>query len=180
MTARHLAAVLVAAALTGGCGTAGTGTGVGAIEPRNGLSGLQLSGSIDGRLVAFNDGAPVLRLGDCDVNDGADTDLCFFSRQVDGGFFAVVIENPEALTVGRVAVADSSCVSPNCEEPGSGAVAEVQLEPGGERIRATGGTINFRTIEASQRYAGTMNLVLPDGRVSGTFEVVPRPEEPEQ
>lgn len=179
MRLRHLPALVTVAVLTAGCGTAGTGTGVGAIEPRNGRSGLQLSGTIQGRQFAVNDGAPVLRLGDCDVADGADIDLCFFSRELDGGFFALIVENPDAVSVGHVEVVASTCVSPNCEDAGAGAVAEVLFEPGTPRTRATGGTLNFRTVEPAQRYAGTLNLELPDGRITGTFEVVPRPEESE-
>ncbi len=180
MTRRSFAVLLAGALLLAGCGTAGTGTGVSGIEPRDGRSGLQLSGTIGGRQIAVNDGAPVLRLGDCDVNDGADTDLCFFSRDLDGGYFAVIVENPESVAVGRVAVVDSACSSPNCEGAGAGAITEVQFAPGERRVRATGGSLNFRTVESSQRYAGTMNLELPDGRVGGTFEVVPRPEEPSE
>jgi hypothetical protein len=168
--------VLVAAAFLSACGTSGTGTGVDAIQPRDGRSGLQLSGTIGGRQVAVNDGAPVLRLGDCDVDDGADTDLCVFSREVDGGYFALIVENPDAVTVGRVDIVDSDCRSPNCEAVGDGAVVDVQREPGGPRTRATGGNLTFETVERAQRYAGTINLELPDGRLSGTFQIVPRPE----
>lgn len=167
---------VVLAALTAGCSTAGGGTGPAAIEPRDGKSGLQLSGTVDGRQVAVNDGAPVLRLGDCDVNDGADTDLCFFSRELDGGYFAVLIENPDAVVEGRVEVTGSSCVSPRCEDVGGGAVVDLQFERGGPRVRATGGNLTFTTVEKAQRYAGTMNLQLPDGRLGGTFQIVPRPE----
>lgn len=180
MTSRRLAALVMGVALAAACGTAGTGTGVSGIEPRDGRSGLQLSGTVGGRQFAVNDGAPVLRLGDCDVNDGADTDLCFFSRDIDGGFFALIVENPEAVTVGRVNVVDSDCRSPNCEEPGAGAITEVQFQPGASRVRATGGVLQFTTVEPSQRYAGTLNLELPDGRIGGTFEVVPRPAEPSE
>lgn len=176
MTPRRIAAAAAAALLSAGCGTAGTGTGVGSIEPRDGRSGLQLSGTIDGKQFAVNDGAPVMRLDDCDVNDGPDTDLCFFSRDLDGGYFALIIENPEAVKVGRVEVVASPCVSPNCEDPGAGAIAEVQFERGAPRVRAEGGSLTFRTVEPAQRYSGTMNLELPDGRITGDFEVVPRPE----
>lgn len=176
MTQRRIAALLTVAALATGCGTAGTGTGVGAIEPRNGRSGLQLSGTIDGRQFAVNDGAPVLRVDDCDVADGADTDLCFFSRELDGGYFAMIVENPEAVVEGSVDIVGSGCLSPNCEEVGAGAIVDVQFERGGPRTRAVGGSLTMRTVEERQRYGGTMNLELPEGRITGTFEVVPRPE----
>ena len=175
---RRWLAAAGAAAVLAACGTSGGGTGPAAIEPRDGRSGLQLSGTIDGRQVAVLDGAPVLRLGDCDVNDGPDVDLCFFTRLVDGGFLAVLIENPEAVTVGTVAVVDSDCRSPRCEDETGGAVVDLQFEPGGPRTRATGGSLVVTTVEEAQRYAGTMNLVLPDGRLTGTFQVVPRPDPP--
>ena len=175
---RRLLAAALAAALLAACGTSGGGTGPAAIEPRDGRSGLQLSGTIDGKQVAVLDGAPVLRLGDCDVNDGGDTDLCFFSRLVDGGFFAVLIENPAVVEVGMVPVVDSDCRSPRCEDETAGAVVDLQFEPGGPRTRATGGSLDITTVEEAQRYAGSLNLQLPDGRLTGTFQVVPRPEEP--
>lgn len=149
-----------------------------AIEPRDGRSGLQLAGTVDGRQFAVNDGAPVMRLGDCDVNDGADIDLCFFTREVDGGFVAIVVENPDIVAVGDVEVAQSSCRSPHCGDVDDGAVVELQLAPGTPRVRATGGRLRFDTVEERKRYAGTLRLTLPEGSLSGTFEVVPRPEEP--
>lgn len=175
---RILAAIATAATLVA-CGASGTATGVGSIQPRDGKSGLQLSGTLGNRQVAVNDGAPVLRLGDCDVNDGADEDLCFFSREVEGGFFALIVENPDVITPGKVAVVDPSCVSPYCQDVADGAVVELQVERGGERMRASGGTINVTTAERGQRYAGTMALEFGDGRISGSFQVVPRPEEDE-
>ena len=180
MTLRWSAALLLGAALLAGCGTAGTGTGVAGIQPQEGKSGLQLTGTIDGRQFAVNDGAPVLRLGDCDVNDGTDTDLCFFTRQLDGGYFAIVIENPDAVQVGTVDVVDDACQSPRCDDVAEGAVVEVQFEPGPARTRATGGKLVLTAVEEGERYAGTLNLELPDGRLGGTFEVVPRPEEPSE
>lgn len=170
--------VVVSVLLATGCSTAGGGTGPAAIEPRDGKSGLHLSGTVDGRQVVVSDGAPVLRLGDCDVNDGSDADLCFFSREVNGGFFAVLIENPDAVMEGRVEVVDSSCRSPRCEEVGAGAIVDLQFEPGGPRTRATGGNLTLSTVEEGRRYGGTLNLDLPEGRLGGTFQIVPRPEEP--
>lgn len=175
MRRRLLAAALTAAAVLPAC-TSGGGTGPAAIEPRDGLSGLQLSGTIDGRQVAILDGAPVMRLADCDVNDGVDTDLCFLSRMVDGGFFEMLIENPDALTTGVVPVVDSDCRSPLCEDVTGGVVVDLLFEPGGPRTRATGGRLDVTTVEEAKRYAGDMNLMLPDGRLTGTFQVVPRPE----
>lgn len=163
--------------LLAGCATSGGGSGVNAVvQPRDGRSGLHLAGTVDGRQFAVNDGAPVLRVGDCDVNDGADADVCFFSRQVDGGFVGIVIENPDQVAEGSVDVVDASCQSPNCNAVDDGLVVELQQAAGGERSRATGGRVQFDRVEDGKRYAGTMNLQFPDGRLSGTFEVVPRPE----
>lgn len=164
------------ALLLGACGTGGSGTGVNAIEPREGRSGLHLAGTVEGRQFAVNDGAPVLRVADCDVNDGADTDLCFFSRQVDGGFVGIVVENPNVVTEGSFDVIDPECVSPNCDDVTGGVIVELQMAAGAPRTRGTGGRVQFDVVEDGNRYAGTLNLQLPDGRLSGTFEVVPRPE----
>ena len=175
---RAAAAALALCVLAVGCVSSEGGSGVSAIEPRDGRSGLQLSGTIDGKQFAVNDGAPVLRLGDCDVNDGDDTDLCFFTREVDGGFVGIIVENPDVVKEGDVEVGQSECQSPHCDDVVDGALVELQYAPGAPRVRATGGRLRFTAVEKAQRYAGTLSLVLPDGRVSGTFEVVPRPEEP--
>ena len=169
------ALVVAVTLLLAACGTEG-GTGVNAIQPRDGRSGLHLTGTIDGRQVAANDGAPVLRVGDCDVNDGVDTDLCFFSRDVDGGFLAIIVENPALAAQGSVDIVDPPCVSPNCDDVTEGLIVELQRAAGAERTRATGGRVQFNQVEPGDRYSGSLNLQLPDGRLSGTFEVVPRPE----
>lgn len=177
MRAGRLPAIVFVAGLLTACATSEAPSGVAAIQPRDGRSGLHLSGTVEGRQIAVNDGAPVLRLGDCDVNDGPDTDLCFFSRTVDGGFFAVVVENPDVVVPGTVAVVEPPCISPHCGDVSDGAVVEVQFTPGSERIRASDGGLTVTAAESGRRYAGTMNLQLPDGRITGTFEVVPRPDE---
>jgi hypothetical protein len=171
-TCLAVAALLV----LGACATGGSESGVAAIQPRAGRSGLQLTGTVDGRQFAVNDGAPFLRVGDCDVNDGVDTDVCFFSRDVDGGYFAVIVENPDAMVPGGVDVATSPCRSPQCDDVSDGIIAEVQYDRAEPRVRVTGGHFDFELVQAGARYAGTMNLELPDGRMGGTFEVVPRPE----
>ena len=176
LTLIAVASVLLATA----CSTAGGGTGPAAIEPRDGKSGLHLSGTVDGRQFLVSDGAPELRLGDCDVNDGADRDLCFFSSEVDGGYFAVLIENPDSIVEGRVEVVDSPCSSPRCEDVGAGAIVDLQFEPGGPRTRATGGDLTLSVVEEALRYGGTLNLDLPEGRITGTLQIVPRPEEPSE
>ena len=175
MTLRLLCAVLAVA--TAACGASGAGSGVGAITPRDGKSGLQLSGTIGGRQVAVNDGAPVLRLGDCDVNDGSDGDLCIFSREIDGGFFGIIVENPELVEVASINVVDPPCESPHCEDIVEGLVVELQFEPGGPRTRVTDGKLVFTAVEPGQQYSGRLDLTWPDGRLAGSVEVVPRPDE---
>ena len=180
MSPRLTLIVVVSVLLATACSTAGGGKGAAAIEPRDGKSGLHLSGTVDGRQVLVSDGAPELRLGDCDVNDGSDGDLCFFSSEVDGGYFALLVENPDAIVEGRVEVVGSSCRSPRCEEAGAGAIVDLQFEPGGPRMRATGGNLTLSSVEEGARYGGTLNLDLPDGRLGGTFQIVPRPDEPSE
>ncbi|MDQ3709075.1 MAG: hypothetical protein M3387_07205 [Actinomycetota bacterium] len=174
---RMLAVGLVATAL-GGCGTAGTGQGVAGITPRNGRSGLSLSGTVEGRQIAINDGAPRMRIDDCDPNQGPDTDLCFFSRDIDGSFFGLIVENPDALVGGQaLPVAAELCAPRACDELSEVAVVEVQLGVGTPRVRAEGGQLRMTTVEPRRRYAGSLTLELPDGRLAGTFDVVPRPPE---
>ncbi|MDP9405403.1 MAG: hypothetical protein M3O86_02210 [Actinomycetota bacterium] len=169
---------VVVASLLAACGAEGTRPGPAGIVPRNGRSGLSLSGVVDGRQYAVSDGAPTLRVGDCDVNEGADTDLCFFSRDIDGVFFGIVVENPDVLRAGAtVPVVASTCVGGVCDDVTGGAVVDVQLGVGQRRIRAAGGSLTLDTLEVGRRYSGTLTLVLPDGRLAGTYEVVPRPEE---
>lgn len=177
MTMR-LAAACLAVALVG-CGASGVGSGVNAIQPRNGKSGLQLSGTIDGRQVAINDGAPVLRLGDCDVNDGQDGDLCFFSRDLDGGFFGLIVENAQVVAPGTLNIVDDPCRSPRCETVTGGVVVELQFAPGAPRTRVTGGRMVFTDVEDGMHYSGRISLTWPDGQLAGTMEIVPRPDEEE-
>ncbi|HUG83135.1 MAG TPA: hypothetical protein VMM13_01155, partial [Euzebya sp.] len=39
-------------------------------DPRDGRSGIRLSGLLDDRQVAMSDGLPTINAGDCDVNEG--------------------------------------------------------------------------------------------------------------
>lgn len=160
------------------CGTAGTGEGVAGIEPRDGRSGLVLSGVIRGRQVAVSDGAPRMRVDDCDRNTGRDLDVCFFSRDIDGNFLAVIIENPDALAGGKqLPVADPGCQPQVCDEVTDVAIVDVQLGADTPRMRATGGRLSLDVVQPRFRYAGTLRLQLPDGELSGTFDVVPKPEQ---
>jgi hypothetical protein len=175
---RHLGVAVVLAVTLAACGTGGTGTGVSAITPRDGRSGLSLTGTIGGRQVAVSDGAPRLILDDCDINTGFDVDLCFFSRDIDGTTFGIVIENPDLLVAGeRLPVVASTCHVRACDGVTDGLVVDVQLGVGKDRVRADGGHVDVTFVDTADRYAGTLNVTLPDGRIGGTFDVVPRPDE---
>ncbi len=174
MRSRLIAAALAAALV--GCGAQGVGSGVNAIQPRDGKSGLQLSGTIDGRQFAVNDGAPLLRVGDCDVNDGQDVDLCFFTKDIDGGYFAIIIENPDAVRAATLPVVDPPCRSPHCEDVTDGIVAELQFAPGAARTRVTGGQAVLSTVNRGAQYSGRITLTWPQGNLAGSLEVVPRPD----
>lgn len=175
---RGILAAAVAVMMLSACGTAGTETGTAAIEPRDGKSGLSLTGTIDGRQVAVSTGLPEMLLDDCDVNAGFDVDLCFFAADLDGTTFGLIFENPDVLVAGTtLAVTPSACAREVCDTVTDGAVVDVQRGVGSDRVRATGGQLVVDVVEKGKRYAGRMNLLLPEGRIGGTFDVVPRPDE---
>ncbi len=169
-----LAALALAA-----CGTAGRGQGPAGIQPREGRSGLTLSGTFQGRQLAVNDGAPRMRVDDCDPNTGRDVDLCLFTRDLDGAFIGIIVENPEVLReAATLQVDDPACASPEaCDAVRGVAIVELQRGVGTPRVRATGGTMAMRVVQPRMRYAGTMNLTFRDGRLAGSFDIVPRPEQ---
>lgn len=163
--------VLLSVALVG-CG-AGQGRGV---QPRDGESGLQLSGTVDGRQVAVLDGLPRLYAGDCGFYVGLPADVCFGSRDIDGGRLVLGLGNPQAVAdAGTLPVRRPTCGSADeCADVEDHAV--VQLVVGDAPVRVDGGTLTVTELIPSVRYAGVFNLRLEDGRVSGRFDVVPRPE----
>jgi hypothetical protein len=171
-------AVIAAVLGLAGCGAESIGTGPAAVRPRDGRSGLQLTGTIGGRQVAVSDGLPTLNTGDCDPNDGADRDVCFVSRDIDGTLFVIVFENPDLLVEdASLPVGPGDCRTPEaCDAVTDVAVVEVQSGIA-DRQRATSGQVNLAAVEPGLRYVGTLSLVLPDGRISGEFDVIPRPEE---
>lgn len=173
---RLLPAVVLLAVLLGGCSETPIGSGPGAVRPRDGRSGLQLSGMISGRLVAISDGLPRLEATDCDPGDGSDNDVCVVSRTLDGTLFVLVFENPEILTPGTFGVGAASCSRPDtCDHVTDVAIIDLQLGVG-ERIRASAGELTLETVEPARRYRGTLRLDLPDGQLTGDFDVIPRPE----
>ena len=160
---------------------------------RDGRSGLQASGTIEGRQVAVSAGLPQLLVGDCDPTDGLDDDVCFITDTIGGGTLVVNIENPAVLEAPEegteaasengtgpgqertLPVADPPCGTPaDCDAIVDVAIMTVKLgtDP---PIRATGGQLRIERLVPFQNYRGSFSLELPDGRFSGTFDVVPRP-----
>ena len=158
------------------CGTQGVGrTGVAALQPSDGRSGLYLSGTVAGRQLAVTDGAPRLIVGDCDPGDGPDEDVCVVSRDIDATFVRIVFANPDVLVDGAVVpVADPGC-GRRCDDVTD--VAVVDVEANGARVRAIDGRVRVTTVQPFLRYAGSLTLRLPEGSVTGDLNVVPRPEE---
>lgn len=172
--ARTLMAVLAAAALV----SCGTGDGPRAAQqPRGGRAGVQLSGTVAGAQVAVSDGGPRLIVGDCRVVGGAGDDVCFVSRDLRGKPVTLAFRNPDVLQPGQqVPVEDPGCVTPaDCTDVTGVAVVDLIM---GEDVdqRAVGGMLTLAVVQESLRYAGEIRLELPDGRLSGVFDVVPRPE----
>lgn len=166
---RLLAVAGAAVVLLAGCGTD-------AAQPREGRAGLQLSGTVDGRQLAVSDGSPRLLVGDCGPGRTGSEDVCVISRDLNGRLVVLVVKNPGVLEEGAsVEVADADCEDPAvCDEVTEAAVVDLQLAD--DRQRADSGTVTMTTVEERRRYAGTVRLTLPGGRVSGEFDVVPRPD----
>jgi hypothetical protein len=161
------------------CGTGASSADQRARQPRQGQAGLQLSGSVQGRQLVVRDGLPELEVGDCDPRAGpSDDDVCFISETIDGRLFVFVIENPDALTQSRtLPIEDPPCAGPQaCDRVSDAAVVEVQLGTD-DRIRADGGELTIDRLRPFSRYTGSVTAQLGDGQVSGSFEVVPRPDE---
>ncbi|MGI9016507.1 MAG: hypothetical protein ACR2HR_05275 [Euzebya sp.] len=148
-------------------------------DPRDGRSGIRLSGTLQDRQVAFSDGLPELNFGDCDLNTGNDRDFCIITRDINGELIVIVFENPDALMQGeRLAVADVDCADPPaCDQVTEAALIDVQVGVT-DRVRAVSGQVTMEVIEPLRRYRGDFDIRLPDGSaLSATFDVVPRPEE---
>lgn len=156
---------------------AGCGRGGATQQPRDGRAGLQLSGTLAGRQVAVSDGGPALIIEDCDPPDGLDDDVCAQARDLDGDLFVLVFENPEALVTGVSLPVGGDCPTPAaCDDVLDVAVVRVQSGTRA-RITATGGELRMSRVDPGRRrYVGTVRLELPDGSLSGSFDLVPRPE----
>lgn len=166
-----ITALLLALALSG-CGRGGATQ-----QPRDGRAGLQVTGSVEGRQVAVSDGGPALVIEDCDPPDGFDDDVCAQARDLDGDLFVLVFENPDILITGADLAVGGDCTTPTrCDTVRDVAVIRVQ-SGAGERIQATGGELRLSLVAPGRRrYVGTFRLELPGGAVSGSFDLVPRPE----
>jgi hypothetical protein len=168
-------AALLAALLTS-CGAEPVGSGPSAVRPRDGRSGLRLAGVIRGQQLAISDGLPRLEATDCDPGDGIDQDVCVVSRTIDGTLFVLVFENPAVLKPGMLSVAPGDCARPeDCDRVTGVAVIDIQAGVR-TRVRAQGGSLTFDIVEPRQRYVGSLSLQLPNGRIDGEFDIIPRPE----
>jgi hypothetical protein len=173
---RLLAMLAVLAILLAGCGAEPVGTGPSAVRPRDGRSGLHVTGVIRGQQLAISDGLPRLEATDCDPGDGTDQDVCVVSRTIDGTLFVLVFENPTVLAPGTLRVAPGNCSRPeDCDQVTGVAVIDVQAGVS-NRFRAQSGSLTLSVVEPRQRYVGSLSLELPNGRIGGDFDVIPRPE----
>lgn len=153
----------------------GTGERPQTPQPREGRAGLQLSGTVAGSQVAVSDGSPDLTLGDCDVVGGPARDLCVVSRDLRGGPVVLTVRNPEVLVAGEtLPVEDPGCTGQGCDAVTDVAVVDVLLGENRPR-RATSGMLALTAVQQGRRYAGSLRLELPDGVLSGHFDLVPRP-----
>jgi len=154
----------------------GTGEQPQTPQPRDGRAGLQLAGTVAGSHVAVSDGSPDLIVGDCDVVGGAARDVCVISRDLRGEEVTIVVRNPDVLVEGKtVPVEDPGCAGAACDAVTDVAVVDVRLGEEYQR-RATGGALTLTAVEERLHYAGGLRLDLPDGALSGHFDVVPRPD----
>lgn len=165
-------ALLLPALLLSGCGRGGATQ-----QPRDGRAGLQASGTLEGRQVAVSDGGPNLVIDDCDPPDGLDDDVCAQARDLDGDLFVLVFENPDVLITGADLAVGGDCADTvACDAVRDVAVVRVQSGTG-ERVAATAGELRLTLVEPGRRrFVGSFRLELPGGNVSGSFDLVPRPE----
>lgn len=147
-------------------------------DPRDGRSGLRMSGTLGSSQIAVNDGLPTINTGDCDLPDGADSDVCIVTEDLSGQSFVLVFENPGVLREGEtVPIVDVPCGQPRaCDDVTEGALVELRIV-GGETLPGLSGQVAMETIVEGQRYRGTIDLRVRTGTLSGEFDVVPRPEE---
>ena len=138
-------------------------------QPTGTDDGIQLTGRIDDKRLAVSEGAPQVLRGDCDPNDGRDSDLCVLMSTIDGERLTIVFENPEALEVGAIEVVDEACRGTTCDGVRDGLVVDVRL--GTDTTRALSGRVVLD--EAGlRRYRGELALdLVPNGRLTGSFNL---------
>jgi hypothetical protein len=72
-------------------------------------------------------------------------------------------------------VAADGCAE-GCDDVTDTAVVSLKLGTD-EAVRATEGRLRLERVEPFANYVGEVSLELPDGSFSGSFDVVPRPED---
>lgn len=170
------AALLAAGSLLLAACAAGGGAPGGPLPPRDGRAGVQLSGTFAGRQVAVSDGSPDLLIDRCAQHIGVDAEVCFAGRDIDGTPVTVVLHNPDVLEPGTTVQVGGECRTPEECRAVTG-VAVVDLQVGQRRQRAESGTVTVRDVVPGTYYSGAVILRFRDGRLTGGFDVVPRPED---
>ena len=168
---RRAAAAGLVALMLAACGASSANE----VQPREGRSGLQGTGTLDGRQIVVGQGLPDLLVGDCDPRDGDDDDVCIVSDTIEGRTFVLNFENPAVLQTGAdLPVGQASCSSASCDAVRGSAVVSIKLGID-QAVRAEGGRLRLSRVEPFANYVGEVVLELPNGRFSGSFDVVPRP-----
>jgi hypothetical protein len=167
------AALLAIVFLLSGC----TATSQQMVQPRDGRSGLQGTGTLNGEQVVVARGLPDLIVGTCRPQVGPTRDLCVISNLIDGRTFVMTVENPEALVEGEtLPVGNPACGDHrSCEAVTDVAIVSLKIDTD-PPVNATSGTLHMTRIVPYQNYAGDVNLQLPNGRFRGSFDVIPRPD----
>lgn len=150
--------------------------GEGGTAPPSGDQGIQATGQLDGQRIAVSRGAPIVIVGDCDPEDGADEDLCIDARTIGGLPLRLVVENRDALVADEtVPVGRATCLVGGCDDVTDEVI--VRLEVADRTIDVIGG--EFDVLRADDRYVADFTLQLPSGdSLRGEFDVTERlPEE---
>ncbi len=129
--------------------------------------GVQATGRIGGARVAISDGGPETLIGDCDPGDGADEDVCWIARTIDGLTIAFVIENPAALVAGEtLPVRADRCT--DCDDVTDHAVVDLRIN--GDQRRASSGQLVVT--QAGPRYAASFRVGFDDSdELIGDFNI---------
>ncbi len=128
--------------------------------------GLHVTGHVDGRSVNVSVGEPEVLLGTCDPRRPDLRELCIEARTVDGERFGIVVNNPSDLVAG-----DRLEVRSGCPEAGCEGIALLEVDLGGDRFRATDGTLTVSA--AGPRYSARFTVRIHDDTLTGGFDVLP-------